>query len=97
PDGSFAGVVDVGISAPYVRPLSTRKPGEPLQQLWSGGRRLVISNFMDFDSKGDPIAQMSPFGGVPSGVAGFLKSADTDLLVGYHADTSRDLATTVTL
>jgi two-component sensor histidine kinase len=97
PDGSFAGVVDVGISAPYVHPLSTRKPGEPLQQLWSGGGRLVISNFMDFDAKGDPIAQRSPFGGAPSGVAGFLKSADPDLIVGYHADTARGLVSTVTL
>lgn len=95
--GAFAGVVDVGISAPYVRPLSARKPGEPLQQLWSSNGRLVISNFMDFDAKGDPVAQKAPFGSAPSGVSGFLKSADPDLILGYRVDTSRGLVATTVL
>jgi two-component sensor histidine kinase len=96
-DGQFTGVVDVGISAPYVRPLSSRKRGEPLQQLWSANGRLILSNFMDFDAKGDPIAQKPPFAGSPAGATGFLKSSNPDLIVGYRVDGVRALVATVTL
>jgi len=96
-DGSFAGVVDVGISAPYVRPPSARKPGEPVQQLWSSHGRLVISNFMDFDAKGDPVAQKPPFAAPISSPSGFLKSPDPDLIIGYRTDAARGLFATVTL
>lgn len=96
-DRAFIGVVDVGISAPSVRSPSTRKPGEPLQQLWSTNGRLIISNFMDFDADGDPIAQKPPFATPLSDISGFLKSADPDLIIGYHTDTARGLLSTVTL
>lgn len=96
-DGSFAGVIDVGISAPYVRPLSTRKPGEPMQQVWSANGRLILSNFMDFDADGDPVAQKAPFAAPLSGRSGFLKSPSSDLIVSYQADDTRGLVATVTL
>ena len=94
-DGAFAGVVDVGISAPSVRPTAARRSGEPVRQLWKDGH-IVISNFMDFDAKGDPRPQSPPFAGAPAGKSGFLKSPNRDLLIGYHVDSTRGLVATVT-
>ncbi|HEY4126192.1 MAG TPA: sensor histidine kinase [Rhizomicrobium sp.] len=96
PDGAFAGVIDVGISARNVKPTATRTPGEPVRQLWKDGR-LIISNFMDFDASGNALPQKPPFAGRLSPSSGFLKSADKDLLIGYHMDTQRGLVATVTL
>jgi two-component sensor histidine kinase len=95
--GGFVGVIDVGISAPYLRSSSLRKHGQPLQQMWTRNGRLIVSNFMDFGPTGDPLAQPPPFAGTVSGVAGFLKSADPDLIVGYRTDNARNLISTVTL
>ncbi|HVP85703.1 MAG TPA: sensor histidine kinase [Rhizomicrobium sp.] len=93
----FAGVVDVGISAPHVRDPAERPPGQPLKQVWSKGGRLILSNFMAFGPTGNPIPQTAPFNGVLPQPSGFLKSSNPDLLIGYREDAGRDLIATVTL
>jgi len=93
----FAGVVDVGISAPHVRAPSERQSGQPIRQMWSTNGNLLLSNFMAFDGNGNPIAQSPPFKGALPDVSGFLKSPDPDLMIGYHVDPNRNLVATVTL
>jgi two-component sensor histidine kinase len=94
--GGFAGVVDVGISARDIASTAARLPGQPDKQLWDQGR-LIVSNFMDFDAAGDPLPQKPPFAKMPAGEAGFLKPAESDLLIAYRHDPVRGLLATVTL
>jgi len=95
-DGAFAGVVDVGIGQRNVKPLQQRRPGQSLRQVWKG-HRLIFSNFMDFNTSGNPLPQPAPFEGPLPGNSGLMPTKNADLIIGYTVDPARNLVTTVTL
>ena len=95
-NGKFAGAVDVAINAGSVLPVSARKPGQLTVQLWTVGGRLILSNFMDFDTKGDPVLQVAPFRELPVPVAGTLGDTDGEQLTAYQRSSGRPLVAVVT-
>jgi len=97
PDGAFQGAVDVAIQAAMVADPALRPPGTPIVQLWTPDGRLVVSNYMAFDAKGNPLAQTAPFRTPPGPSAGYLETANHDLIVVYRKAAGRPLIATVTL
>jgi two-component sensor histidine kinase len=96
-DGTFQGAVDVAIQAPLVANPSLRPLGTPIVHLWTPDGRLVVSNYMAFDAHGNPLPQAAPFRIVPAASAGYLETANKDLIVVYRKATGRPLIATVTL
>lgn len=97
PDGAFQGAVDVAIQAPLVVAPSLRPSGTPIVQLWTPDGRLVVSNYMAFDARGNPLPQTAPFRTTPAASAGYLQTANKDLIIVYRKAAGRPLIATVTL
>ena len=96
PFGAFEGAVDVAVQPSQISDPSQREPGTPIVQLWTPDGRLIVSNFMAFDSHGNLIKQVAPFRTLPPANAGFLNTADHDLIVAYRKAAGRPLVATVT-
>ena len=95
PDGRLQGVVAVGITPNPPRPVAARTPAEPLAQLWTSDRRLIVASHMDFDQAGNPLPQTAPFASPPSGAMGFLPGEGR--MTAFHNPPGRGLVATVTM
>ncbi|HSZ75537.1 MAG TPA: histidine kinase dimerization/phosphoacceptor domain -containing protein, partial [Rhizomicrobium sp.] len=94
--GAFEGVVDVAVQPQQISDPSEREPGMPVVQLWTPDGRLIVSNFMAFDSHGNLLKQVAPFRTLPPAISGFLNTSDHDLIVAYRKAVGRPLIATVT-
>jgi two-component sensor histidine kinase len=94
--GKPDGIVDVSIQSASVKNPNERAQGQALTQLWTADGRMIVANFMAFDSHGNALLAPAPFAHAPVG-AGFLKPQNHDLIVAYQRAGNSGLVATVTL
>jgi two-component sensor histidine kinase len=92
--GALEGIVAVGIAPTQPKPPEARAEGEPLAQLWTSDKRLIVASHMEFDAAGNPRPQQPPFAAVPPGPMGFLPVADR--IAAFHKPEGHSLIATVT-
>ncbi len=96
-NGQFDGVVDVDVGLRDVHPLSTRRPRQPLKQVWKGDGTLIMSNLMAFDANGNLKPQTAPFIKRPEAKSGFLPTSDSNVMIAFMRNDHSDLISTVTI